>query len=56
MTGVCGNTIREDWKQYQAEGISQSLQKVSKSENKEGMDSLLTLKFQLFNNAYYNRG
>ena len=36
--------------------INQSLQKVSTGENKEEMDSLLTLKFQLFDNEIYNRG
>jgi len=37
------------------EAINQSLRKVSQTETKKEMDSLLTLKFQLFNSAIYNR-
>ena len=36
-------------------GINKSLLKVSQGENKKEMDSLLTLNFQLFDNANYNR-
>ena len=35
--------------------INQSLMKVSEIERKKEMDNLLTLKFQLFDSAYYNR-
>ena len=35
--------------------INQSLRKVSENERKMEMDNLLTLKFQLFDSAYYNR-
>jgi transposase len=37
------------------EAINQSLRKVSQTETKKKMDSLLTLKFQLFDSAIYNR-
>jgi transposase len=37
------------------EAINKSLLKVDKNENKEEIDSLLTLKFQLFNSAIYSR-
>jgi len=37
------------------ESINQSLLKVEKSENKEEMDRLLALNFQLFDSAIYNR-
>ena len=37
------------------DAINQSFLKVSKGENKEEMDSLLTLNFQLFDNAIYDR-
>ena len=35
--------------------INQSLGKVSNGKNKEEMDTMLSLNFQLFDNAYYNR-
>jgi transposase len=38
------------------DAINQSLQKVSSAESKKEMDSLLTLKFQLFDDAIYDRG
>lgn len=37
------------------DAINQSLEKVSSGENKEEMDTLLSLNFQLFDNSYYNR-
>ena len=37
------------------DAINQSLLKVSKGENKEEMDRLLTLNFHLFDNAIYDR-
>ena len=38
------------------DAINQSLQKISTGEIKEEMDSLLRLKFQLYDNAKYERG
>ena len=37
------------------EAINQSLRKVTQTETKKEMDSLLSLKFQLFDSAIYNR-
>ena len=56
VRGEClNNKYYERFDEFK-ETINQSLQKVSKGENKKEMDSLLTLKFQLFDNAYYSRG
>jgi transposase len=49
------NTYYEHFSEFK-EAINQSLQKISKSENKEEMNTLLTLKFQLFENANCDRG
>ena len=36
--------------------INQSIQKISNKEKKKEMDNLLTLRFQLFDNAFYEQG
>ena len=56
VRGEClNNKYYERFDEFK-DAINQTLQNVSKGENKKEMDSLLTLKFQLFDNAYYSRG